>query len=120
MPSIPEMLSEEKIVHAALAIQQCCSKESGQRLENVGKTHPVMSSGKLQMTIFPHDDVKTLSAQRYNKNTFICILIAAEDQINWQRPILISGPFSFQAHDRQELETFSGSLEFANLSVGLF
>ena len=46
IPSIPEFFSEEKIVEVAEVNQWCCLKESGQRLENVDQTHPILASNK--------------------------------------------------------------------------
>ena len=49
IPSIPEIISDEKCVNIAKVHQQCCLDESGQWRENVDQTHLVMASGNLKL-----------------------------------------------------------------------
>ena len=47
IPSIPEIISEEKFVDVAEVNQLRCLEESGQWLDNVDQIHLVLASGKL-------------------------------------------------------------------------
>ena len=46
IPSVPQKISEEKIVDVAEDSQQRWLEESGQWLENVDQIHPVLANGK--------------------------------------------------------------------------
>ena len=47
IPSIPQIVSEEKTVNVAEVNQWCYLEESGLRLENVDPTHLVLANGRL-------------------------------------------------------------------------
>ena len=51
IPSIPQTISDEKLVDVAEVVQLHCLEESGQWLENVDQMHVVLASGKLPKKI---------------------------------------------------------------------
>ena len=59
IPSVPKIVSKEKIVTAVEVNQRHCLEESRQWLENADRTHLVLANGKpvLQKTFLPEVSV---------------------------------------------------------------